>query len=244
MKAMILAAGRGERMRPLTDTTPKPLLKVAGQCLIEYHIKALVKAGVTQLLINHSWLGEQIELALGDGSQYGAEIQYSPEATALETAGGIINALSFLNEEPFIVANGDIFTDYPFENLLKLKMTKLAHLVLVDNPQHHPQGDFYYQNNTVLNPGNTVLNQNNTVLNPNNKVSKPSDDISQRRYTYSGIALYDPEFFHGLAAGKQALGPLLRAAMDNYQVSGEYYHGFWLDIGTPERLYELEKELS
>lgn len=237
MKAMILAAGRGERMRPLTDMTPKPLLKVADQCLIEYHIKALVKAGVTRLIINHAWLGEQIEQALGDGSQYGASIQYSPEAAALETAGGIINALSLLGEEPFIVTNGDIFTDYPYEDLLKLKLSQWAHLVMVDNPSHHPQGDFYYQNNTVLNPEEKVLN-------PEKKVLKQNDDLSRGKYTYSGIALFDPVFFHHLAAGKRALAPLLRAAMDKRQVGGEYYQGLWLDIGTPERLYQLDKELS
>ena len=222
MKAMILSAGRGERMRPLTDTTPKPLLKVADQCLIEYHIKALVKAGINQLVINHAWLGKQIEQVLGDGRRYGAKIIYSPEASALETAGGIINALSLLGDEPFIVVNSDVFTDYPFEHLLKLKLNKWAHLVMVDNPLHHPQGDFYCQNN---------------------RVSNQLNDTSQSKYTFSGIALYNPVFFHGLPGGKRALAPLLKAAMAENQVSGEYYQGLWLDIGTPERLVELDREL-
>lgn len=223
MKAMILAAGRGERMRPLTDTTPKPLLKIAGQCLIEYHIQALVKAGVTDLVINHAWLGEQIEQLLGDGRHYGAHIQYSPEVTALETAGGIINALELLGEQPFIAVNGDVFSDYSFIDLAKLNITQPAHLVMVNNPPHHPQGDFYYRNNQVL---------------------LQTDDPSQNRYTFSGIGVYKPVFFHGLAPGKRALAPLLRDAMDRNRVSGEYYPGLWLDIGTAERLHELNRELS
>ncbi len=223
MKAMILAAGRGERMRPLTDMTPKPLLKVAGQCLIEYHIQALVKAGVTDLVINHAWLGEQIEQLLGDGRHYAADIRYSPETTPLETAGGIINALELLGEQPFIVVNGDVFSDYSFTELAKLNITQPAHLVMVNNPPHHPQGDFYCQNNRVL---------------------QQTGDPSLNRYTFSGIAVYDPVFFHGLAPGKRALAPLLRDAMDHHRVSGEYYPGLWLDIGTADRLQELNKELS
>lgn len=146
MKAMILAAGRGERMRPLTDTTPKPLLKISEKTLIEYHIEALVDAGINEIIINHAWLGEQIENYLGDGSRYGAVINYSREKEALETAGGIHNALNLLGEEPFIVVNADIFTDYPFKRLTTFSLKKTAHLILVDNPEHNPQGDFYCQN--------------------------------------------------------------------------------------------------
>ncbi len=154
MKAMILSAGRGERMRPLTDTVPKPLLKVAAKSLIEYHIEALVKAGITELVINLAWLGKKIEAQLGDGSQFGTKITYSREEQALETAGGIIKVLSILGEEPFIVINGDIFTDYPFAQLLSpirgaMNADQTAHLVLVPNPEHHKKGDFYCHNDQL-----------------------------------------------------------------------------------------------
>ena len=221
MKAMILAAGRGERMRPLTDTQPKPLLKVAGKSLIEYHIEALVKVGVTELVINHAWLGEMIEAQLGDGSRYGAEIIYSKEDQALETAGGIIKALDLLGEEPFIVVNGDIFTDYFFVNQAGLLGDAMAHLILVPNPEHHAQGDFYCQDHLL---------------------SDQEGSNKGQRFTFSGIAYYKPEFFKNIAAGKQALAPLLRSAMSKQQVSGEVYGGFWCDIGTPERLAEINKK--
>ncbi len=221
MKAIILAAGRGERMRPLTDTLPKPLLKVAGKSLIEYHIEALVKVGVTELVINHAWLGEMIEAQLGDGSRYGAEIIYSKEDQALETAGGIIKALDLLGEEPFIVVNGDIFTDYSFVNQADLSGDIMAHLILVPNPEHHKQGDFYC---------------NEHIL------SAQDDNNKGQRFTFSGIAYYKADFFKNIAAGKQALAPLLRSAMSKQQVSGEVYEGFWCDIGTPERLAEINKK--
>lgn len=220
---MILAAGRGERMRPLTDSLPKPLLQVAGKSLIEYHIEALVKAGVTDLVINHAWLGDKIEAQLGDGSQYGAEIVYSREQSALETAGGIIKALKLLGDEPFIVLNGDIFTDYSFLQTPDLGADKTAHLVLVPNPEHHQQGDFYCQDHLL-----STQQGNNTGL----------------RFTFSGIAYYKADFFKNIAAGKQALAPLLRKAMSKQQVSGEVYHGRWCDIGTPERLQEINKKGS
>ena len=221
MKAMILAAGRGERMRPLTDTLPKPLLQVAGKSLIEYHIEALVKAGITDLVINHAWLGDKIVAQLGDGVRYGAEIIYSKEDQALETAGGIIKALEFLGEEPFIVVNGDIFTDYSFVNRPLLSAEKTAHLVLVTNPKHHIQGDFFCHNHLL---------------------SAQEDDSKGQRFTFSGIAYYKAEFFKNIASGKQALGPLLRTAMSKQCVSGEVYKGLWCDIGTPERLAEINKK--
>lgn len=224
MKAMILAAGRGERMRPLTDTTPKPLLQIAGKSLLEYHIEALVQAGITELVINHAWLGEKIEHYLGDGSRYGATIHYSRESEALETAGGIKNALPLLGDQPFIVVNGDIFTDYPFAQLkisaAKLSSAVQAHLVLVNNPQHHPQGDFYCRNELLF----------------DRQQSPKSDELA---WTFSGIACYAPAFFAGMAIAKQALAPMLRFAMAKQQVSGEIYHGDWWDIGTPQRLQEL-----
>jgi MurNAc alpha-1-phosphate uridylyltransferase len=222
MKAMILAAGRGERMRPLTDKTPKPLLKVAGKRLIEYHIEKLVAANITELIINHAWLGQQIEACLGNGSRYGASITYSPEAEALETAGGIVNALPLLGSEPFVVVNGDVFTDYDYRSLQSYAGDMLVHLILVNNPEHNPDGDFFLQDPLVLNQPET----DKPVLN---------------RYTFSGIARYHPEFFTVLEPGKQPLAPLLRAAMDRHLVSGEVHQGLWLDIGTPARLEELNR---
>ncbi|MDX2506827.1 MAG: nucleotidyltransferase family protein [Gammaproteobacteria bacterium] len=218
MKAMILAAGRGERMRPLTDSIPKPLLQVAGKSLIEYHIEALVKAGINELVINHAWLGEQIEAQLGDGAQYGALIHYSREGQALETAGGIKKALDLLGAEPFIVVNGDVFSDYPFAQLSAQSSEQPAHLVLVDNPEHHPEGDFYCRHH---------------------QVTDQEPPFEGRRFTFSGIARYHPDFFHAIRAGKQALAPMLRAAMAKQQVSGEIYQGLWWDIGTAQRLQEL-----
>ena len=235
MKAMILAAGRGERMRPLTDTIPKPLLQIAGKSLIEYHIEALVKAGINELVINHAWLGEKIEAQLGDGAKLGAKIQYSREGQALETAGGIKNALHLLGDKPFIVVNADVFTDYPFgqlkaaaEHLVKSEIatSEMAHLVLVDNPEHNHRGDFYCHKNKVIDP-----------LSGEQK----GEQKHEHAYTFSGIACYAPAFFYAMKAGKQALAPMLRTAMAKQQVSGEIYKGAWCDIGTPERLAELNK---
>ncbi|MCW9023242.1 MAG: nucleotidyltransferase family protein [Gammaproteobacteria bacterium] len=215
MKAMILAAGRGERMRPLTDHTPKPLLEVGGQALIEYHLQALSRAGINEVIINHAWLGEQIVTHLGDGKRYGVSIQYSHESPiALETAGGIIQVLPLLGKDPFVVINGDIWCDYPVAQLLK-EPEGLAHLVLVDNPEHNPEGDFALDNSQVTENGPT-------------------------KFTFSGIGLYRPELFAGLEAGARPLAPLLRQAMQQGRVTGEYYQGRWFDIGTPERLQELD----
>ena len=211
MKAMILAAGRGERMRPLTDDTPKSLLRIGGQTLIEHHIHALSQAGIAELVINHAYLGEQIVEALGDGDAYGVSIRYSPETpAALETGGGIYNALPLLGDAPFIVMNADIWTDYRFDNLPQAP-AGLAHLVMVDNPEHHPGGDFSLSNGQLSQQGPCML-------------------------TFSGIGVYRPELFADCTPGAFPLGPLLRAAMDREEVSGEQYHGRWFDIGTPERL--------
>ncbi len=211
MKAMILAAGRGERMRPLTDRTPKPLLRIGGQTLIEHHVHALVHAGINELVINHAHLGEQLVAALGEGGAYGATIHWSPEPEgALETGGGIFNALSLLNDEPFVVVNTDIWTDFDFADL-PAQPDGLAHLVLVDNPAHHPQGDFVLDDTQVSRDGPVQL-------------------------TFSGIGVYRHELFTGCSAGAFPLAPLLRTAMDAGQVSGQHYAGRWFDIGTPERL--------
>ncbi len=217
MKAMILAAGRGERMRPLTDRAPKPLLEVAGKPLIEYHIEALRDAGFVELVINHAWLGEQIMQRLGDGAGLGVKIDYSPEPEgALETGGGIHNALPLLGDGAFLVVNGDIWTDYPYATLHH-PPSRLAHLVLVDNPSHHPQGDFSLENGMVTDPGESAL-------------------------TFSGIGLYRPELFRDQPAGAFPLAPLLREAIRCGQVSGEHYCGVWTDVGTPRRLAELNEQ--
>ncbi len=217
MKAMILAAGRGERMRPLTDHTPKPLLEVAGRRLIEYHIQNLVGAGITELVINHAHLGEQIETALGDGSVYGVSIQYSIEEEALETAGGIFNALPLFDDAPFVVVNGDVWTDYPIRQL-PVSIEGLAHLVLVDNPEHNLQGDFVLQGGQVKVEG-------------------------EPKFTFSGISIIRPELFAGCQSGAFPLAPLLRQAMQSGKVTGEHYRGEWCDVGTPERLQQLDQKL-
>ena len=219
MKAMILAAGKGERMRPLTAHTPKPLLLVGGKMLIEYHLAALHHNGIEEVVINLSWLGEQIEQALGNGARYGVHITYSYEGPQpLETAGGIIAALPQLGPEPFIVVNGDIWTDYPFERLPQQPPLP-AHLVLVENPPQHPQGDFALVGTQVSN-------------------------AAEHRLTFSGIAVYHPALFAGLAPGVRPLAPLLRTAIAEQQVSGELYQGAWRDIGTPQRLAALNAELA
>ena len=219
MKAMILAAGRGERMRPLTDTTPKPLLKVGGKMLIEYHLEKLKAANIIDVVINHAWLGEQIEQHLGDGSRYGLNIQYSAEGEALETAGGIVNALPQLGNKPFLVINGDIFCDYDISTLMA-PISGLAHLILVDNPEHNPQGDF--------------------ALTDSGEVNQVGDN----KLTFSGIGIYHPDLFKDMEKGKRALAPVLRGAMDNHFVTGSHYQGLWHDIGTPERLSELDLYLK
>jgi MurNAc alpha-1-phosphate uridylyltransferase len=215
---MILAAGRGERMRPLTDHTPKPLLPVAGKPLIVWHLERLAQAGYRDIVINHAWLPGQIERLLGNGATWGTNIHYSAEPPdALETAGGIANALSLLGAEPFLVINGDIWSDFACTALPQLAAGDLAHLVLVPNPPHHPHGDFDLRNGRI-------------GITP--------------RFTFSGIGLYRPELFAEIERGKPApLAPLLRAALAVERVSGQLYTGQWLDVGTPARLAALDAEV-
>ncbi|TDF82973.1 N-acetylmuramate alpha-1-phosphate uridylyltransferase MurU [Pseudomonas sp. H9] len=217
MKAMILAAGKGERMRPLTLHTPKPLLPVAGVPLIEYHLRALQAAGFKEVVINHAWLGEQIEAHLGNGAGWGLSISYSPEGEPLETGGGIFKALPLLGTQPFVLVNGDVWTDYDFSRLPQ-QPTGLAHLVLVDNPGHHGKGDFCLQQGLVSD------GQDGAVT-----------------LTYSGIAVIDPALFDGCSAGAFKLAPLLRESMALGQVTGEHFAGHWVDVGTQERLAEVEQ---
>jgi MurNAc alpha-1-phosphate uridylyltransferase len=220
MKAMILAAGRGVRMRPLTDTTPKSLLAVGGKPLIAWQLEKLARAGFTEIVINHAHLGNMLEAALGDGSRFGLSISYSPEREALETAGGIAFALRLLGTEPFLVVNADVYSDYDFSALARVELRdKLAHLVLVDNPQQHPRGDFALDAGSVRETGENLL-------------------------TFSGIGVYAPHLFGGIPPGaKVPLAPLLRKAMAAERVSGEHYRGRWHDIGTTERLQALDAEL-
>lgn len=220
---MLLAAGRGERMRPLTDHTPKPLLQVGGKSLIVWHIENMARAGIRDLVINHAHLGNQIEAALGDGGQFGVRIRYSAENPVLETAGGIANALPLLGDAPFAVINSDIYCDYDFSQLPEhaavLKASRdNAHLVLVNNPAHHPNGDFGLISGTVVNKA-------------------PA-------FTFSGIGIYQPALFANILRGTIApLAPLLRAQIALGKVSGEHYGGRWLDVGTPQRLEKLDNEL-
>lgn len=206
-------------MRPLTDATPKPLLEAGGKPLIVWHIEKLACAGYTELVINHAHLGEQIEATLGDGRRFGVSIRYSPEKEALETAGGIANALSLLGTEPFLVVNGDIFCDYDFTALPSELGALSAWLVLVDNPEHHPGGDFSLKEGRVMDEG-------------------------ESRLTFSGIGIYRPEVFSAILPGEKAkLAPLLREQMALGRVGGEHYPCFWLDVGTPQRLEMLDKSL-
>ena len=212
--AMILAAGRGERMRPLTDTLPKPLLRVRGKPLIERHVECLARCGIARIVVNLDWLGSLIRDYLGDGSRYGVAIHYSDEAPhALETAGGIFRALPYLGPGPFLVLNGDVLTDYPFEHLT-LPEHRDVHVVLVPNPPQHPGGDFGLAQGLAL-------------------------PAAAEQYTFSGIAAYDPGFFAGCSDGAFPLKPLLVRAMAAGRCSAELYRGLWEDVGTPERLAAL-----
>ena len=217
MKAMILAAGRGERMRPLTDNIPKPLLKVAGKSLIEHHINNLKSAGFTELVINTAWLPEKIHQQLSDGSQYGVSIEYSDEKEALETGGGIKKALPLLGDS-FLVVNGDVWCDYDYSQLPVLADNMLAHLVMVSNPEHNPDGDFSITDDLLSNN-------------------------MQDGLTFSGIGLYRSALFNHKEQ-RFPLAPLLRQAADNEKISAEFFTGQWLDIGTPERLEQLNLQLS
>ena len=217
--AMILAAGRGERMRPLTDTIPKPLLKVGGKPLMVYHIERLVSLGICHIVINHAWLGKCIESFLGDGSRYGAKIEYSPEIPGgLETLGGLRHALPLLGEEPILAVNGDIYTEYDFRKLTNLSMNdRDCHMVLVPNPPHHPAGDF-------------SLNADGVVM-------------DMPGYTFSGIAVYRPAVFRDVPEGRAPLKPFFQKLIHEGRISGEVSDAFWGDVGTPERLRELDRSL-
>lgn len=228
-KAMILAAGLGERMRPLTEHTPKPLLSAGGKPLIVWQIERLRAAGFTDIVINHAHLGQKLEAFLGDGKQYGVHITWSDEGVPLETAGGIAKARHLLGDAPFLVTNGDVYVDFDYSRLQRIlenmanQPAHLAHLVLVDNPPHHPQGDFALENDTVRLP--------------------PTHAIG--RLTFSGIGCYQATLFAGITPGDKAkLAPLLTAAMSQQAVSGEHFTGRWEDVGTPARLLALDTELS
>jgi MurNAc alpha-1-phosphate uridylyltransferase len=220
---MILAAGLGERMRPLTDHTPKPLLRVAGVPLLEHHIRRLSDAGITELVINVSHLAQQITDFCGDGSRWAVSIAWSPEAYPLETAGGIARALPLLGDDPFLVVNGDIWIDYPLEKLVDYQLApdQAAHLVMVDNPPQHPLGDFQ--------------------LDDNGRLRERATDA--RGLTYAGAGLYRPDFFRDLQSGVLPLRPLLDEAIERGVLGGEYYAGDWEDVGTPERLQALDERI-
>jgi MurNAc alpha-1-phosphate uridylyltransferase len=216
MRALIFAAGRGERMRPLTDATPKPLLHAGGKRLIEWHLENLAHAGVRAVVINTSHLAEQFPATLGDGSRWGLQISYSYEGPEpLETGGGMLHALPLLGAAPFIAINGDIWTDLDFSTLPQ-NPDGLAHLVLVENPAHNPRGDFALETNFVR---------------------------DERRLTFAGIGVYRPELLRGHAPGKFPIAPILRAAARADKVTGEAYGGAWNDIGTPQRLAEIDAQL-
>jgi N-acetyl-alpha-D-muramate 1-phosphate uridylyltransferase len=218
---MVLAAGRGERMRPLTDRTPKALLEVGARPLVAWLLERLRAGGIREIVMNHAHLGAAIESALGDGARYGVSIHYSPEASALETAGGIANALPLLGDSPFVAVNADVYTDLDFALLIDRGLGgALAHLVLVDNPPHHPPGDFTLTGKHV---GNAV----------------------DGRLTFAGIGLYAPALFAGIRRGEKAqLAPLLRGAATAGRVTGEHFRGKWIDVGTPERLAALNAALA
>jgi MurNAc alpha-1-phosphate uridylyltransferase len=231
MRAMILAAGRGERMRPLTDHMPKPLIPVAGKPLIQWHLEKLARAGISEVVINHAWLGSMLEQALGSGQQFGLEIRYSPEPQALETAGGIATALPLLGQEPFLVINGDIWCDWDPAQAKELAHTLnssscLAWLLMVPNPLQHPEGDFFLARDGLL----------------HDDVARAADAV---RHTFAGIGVYQPRLFENTAAHYPAkLAPLLRSAMKNNQVCGALHPSEWMDVGTVERLAALEGKIA
>lgn len=224
MRVMILAAGRGERMRPLTDRLPKPLLEAGGKTLIGWHLERLAAAGFREVVVNNAWLGHEIERALGDGSRWGLSVRHSPETVALETAGGIVQALPLLGDAPFLVVNGDVYTDWDFgrapDIAAQMQAADLdAWLVLADNPPQHPKGDFAIVHGRLANDGPV-------------------------RYTFSGIAVYQPRMFAGLRAGERApLAPLLRRCADQGRAGAERLPGAWFDVGTPQRLADLDAQL-
>lgn len=223
MKAMILAAGRGKRMAPLTDTCPKPLIPLCGKPLIVHHLEKLAAAGFSEVVINHAWLGEQIEQALGDGSHWNLNIQYSPETEALETGGGVYNALPLLEGAPFLLINGDVWTDWDYSEACSTQLVDgaLGHLWLIDNPDHNPHGDFSLLDGKVR---------------------------DEKSLTFSGISLLSPALWADYKKGGGSLtsfplAPMLRTAMAQEQITGSHLKAQWVDVGTPQRLQDLEKRL-
>jgi MurNAc alpha-1-phosphate uridylyltransferase len=223
MKAMILAAGRGTRMAPLTDTCPKPLIPLCGKPLIIHHLEKLAAAGITDIVINHAWLGEQLEQTLGNGSSWGIRIQYSPENEALETGGGVYQALPLLGEDAFLLINGDVWTNWDYNEVMNtsLQEGELGHLWLIDNPAHNPQGDFCLGEGKVL----------DTAL------------LNETALTFSGISLLSPQLWAECTSGAYPLAPMLRAAMLQQQITGSKLNADWVDVGTPQRLSDLEQRL-
>jgi len=224
MKAMILAAGLGTRMRPLTDHTPKPMLKAGGLPLIEHQIRRLVKAGIRDIVINHAYLGEQIEAYCGNGEKWQCRIQYSAEAEPLETGGGIFKALPLLGNEPFLLVNGDVWCDLDYQCLVNAQWQQKGHLVLVANPEHNPMGDFAL---SAAENGQSIVSEHGSP-----------------KWTFSGVSVLNPSLFEGCSAGVFKLAPLLKDAMAEQNVTGEVYEGYWLDVGTPNRLAELDAHIS
>lgn len=225
MKAMILAAGLGTRMRPLTDSCPKPLLRVANKALIDYHLEKLAAIGITEVVVNCSWLAEQVITHLDGGTRFGLRVLVSEEEQPLETAGGIVKALPMLlaadgADEQFLLINGDVWADYDFAALCR-RRTEAAHLVLIDNPEHHPEGDFYLTESDVV-----------------------AEEGGDQRLTFAGISLWSTALFRGLAEGSRSLKSVLLGAMDQGRVTGEYFSGSWWDVGTPQRLAELDNYLA
>lgn len=217
---MILAAGEGRRMRPLTDDKPKPLLEVCGKPLLAFHLERLVASGFTEIIVNASYLGDQIEAFCGDGQHWGCRIDVVLEPAPLETAGGIVNALPLLGDEPFAVINGDVFTDYPLGRLRSHALgTEHAHLVMVPNPAHHPEGDFQLEGGRIV-------------------------ETQQSSCTFAGLSVMSPQLFAGLTPGKAALRPLLDRAVASQRLTGEIWDGLWSDVGTPERLESLALTLK
>ena len=240
MKAMILAAGRGERMRPLTDDLPKPLLRAGGSALIAFHLRRLARAGIRDVVVNHAWLGDKIEAALGDGAAFGVRIRYSAEEVALETAGGVARALPLLGASPFLLVNGDTFCDFDYGRVLTVALQmRYAGLscwcVMVPNPRHHERGDFRLSGGVL---GTTTADDALAGVQPVARRAPPT-------LTYAGIGIYEPRVFDAIPRGeKSPLRPWLEREIAAGRAAGEYHGGLWFDIGTPQRLAELDKLLT
>lgn len=246
---MIFAAGRGKRMMPLTQHTPKPLLCLAGKPLLQYHIENLAKSGIKEIVINHCYLGEQIENHFKSGSDFGVNIHWSAEPEMLETAGGIRYAEKYLGDQPFLLVNGDVWTDFDFAKLIQSphlealhNQQTLAHLIVVPNPPQHPSGDFLLTGDQIQNITSRQNSGQHVVLSPDTPAKLEKNQNPS--WTYAGIALYHPQLVADCPIGVPlGLAPILRDCADKNQVSGEIFNGIWHDIGTPERLNQLEQEI-